>query len=58
MMTACCGLAASFPMLLLARFGVGVGEAGCLPPTQSVISDYFPADKRASAISLHLTTCA
>jgi predicted MFS family arabinose efflux permease len=54
-MTACCGLAASFPMLLLARFGVGIGEAGCLPPTQSVISDYFPADKRASAISLHLT---
>jgi len=54
-MTACCGLAVSFPMLLLARFGVGIGEAGCLPPTQSVISDYFPADKRATAISLHLT---
>ncbi len=54
-MTACCGLAVSFPMLLLARFGVGIGEAGCLPPTQSVISDYFPASKRASAISLHLT---
>jgi MFS family permease len=54
-MTACCGLAVSFPMLLLARFGVGIGEAGCLPPTQSVISDYFPANKRASAISLHLT---
>jgi predicted MFS family arabinose efflux permease len=54
-MTACCGLAVSFPMLLLARFGVGIGEAGCLPPTQSVISDYFPASTRASAISLHLT---
>jgi predicted MFS family arabinose efflux permease len=54
-MTAWCGLAGSFPMLLLARFGVGVGEAGCLPPTQSVISDYFPAKARASAISLHLT---
>jgi predicted MFS family arabinose efflux permease len=54
-MTACCGLAVSFPMLLLARFGVGIGEAGCLPPTQSVISDYFPASRRASAISLHLT---
>ena len=37
-MTACCGLAVSFPMLLLARFGVGIGEAGCLPPTQSVIA--------------------
>jgi predicted MFS family arabinose efflux permease len=55
-MTACCGLAVSFPMLLLARFGVGVGEAGCLPPTQSVIADYFPANKRASAISIHLTS--
>ena len=54
-MTALCGLAVSFPMLLLARFGVGIGEAGCLPPTQSVISDYFPAGKRASAISIHLT---
>jgi len=55
-MTACCGLAVSFPMLLLARFGVGVGEAGCLPPTQSVIADYFPANRRASAISIHLTS--
>jgi predicted MFS family arabinose efflux permease len=55
-MTACCGLAVSFPMLLLARFGVGIGEAGCLPPTQSVIADYFPANKRASAISIHLTS--
>jgi predicted MFS family arabinose efflux permease len=54
-MTAFCGFAASFPMLLLARFGVGIGEAGCLPPTQSMISDYFPSNKRASAISLHLT---
>jgi predicted MFS family arabinose efflux permease len=55
-MTALCGLAVSFPMLLLARFGVGIGEAGCLPPSQSVISDYFPANKRASAISIHLTS--
>jgi predicted MFS family arabinose efflux permease len=55
-MTACCGLAVSFPMLLLSRFGVGIGEAGCLPPTQSVIADYFPANRRASAISIHLTS--
>jgi predicted MFS family arabinose efflux permease len=55
LMTALCGLAVSFPMLLLARFGVGIGEAGCLPSSQSVISDYFPASKRASAISIHLT---
>ena len=54
-MTALCGLAVSYPMLLLARFGVGIGEAGCLPPSQSLISDYFPASKRASAIAIHLT---
>jgi predicted MFS family arabinose efflux permease len=53
-MTAACGLAVSFPMLLLSRFGVGVGEAGCLPAIQSVIADYFPANRRASAISIHL----
>jgi len=55
-MTALCGLAVSFPMLMLARFGVGIGEAGCLPPSQGVIADYFPASKRASAISIHLTS--
>jgi predicted MFS family arabinose efflux permease len=55
-MTALCGIAVSFPVLLLARFGVGIGEAGCLPPSQSLISDYFPANTRASAISIHLTS--
>jgi predicted MFS family arabinose efflux permease len=55
LMTALCGFAISFPMLLLARFGVGIGEAGCLPPSQSVISDYFPPSRRASAIAIHLT---
>jgi predicted MFS family arabinose efflux permease len=55
LMTALCGLAVSFPLLLLARFGVGIGEAGCLPPSQSLISDYFPANRRASAIAIHLT---
>jgi predicted MFS family arabinose efflux permease len=54
LMTAFCGLAVSYPMLLLSRFGVGVGEAGCLPAIQSVIADYFPANRRASAISIHL----
>jgi MFS family permease len=53
-MTAFSGMASSFSMLLLARFGVGIGEAGCLPPSQSLISDYFPANKRASAIAIHL----
>ncbi len=52
-MTALCGLATSYSFLLLARIGVSVGEAGCTPPAQSVISDYFPANKRATAISIY-----
>jgi predicted MFS family arabinose efflux permease len=55
LMTALCGLAVSYPMLLWARFGVGIGEAGCVPPSQSVISDYFPTNKRATAIATYLS---
>jgi predicted MFS family arabinose efflux permease len=50
--TAVCGLANSFGQLLLARIGVGVGEAVGLPATSSVISDYFPPEKRATAMSV------
>ena len=55
-MTALCGVAISYPMMLLARFGVGIGEAGCLPPAQSILADYFPANKRAAANSIFLTS--
>lgn len=51
--TAICGLAQNFTQLLLARIGVGVGEAGCTPPAHSLISDYVPAEKRASAIAFY-----
>ena len=51
-MTFMCGLAMSFPMLLLARMGVGVGEAGGYPPSASIISDYFAADRRATALAV------
>jgi MFS family permease len=51
--TALCGFATSFLTLFAARVGVSIGEAGCTPPAQSVISDYFPADKRATAISIY-----
>jgi MFS family permease len=50
--TATCGLAGSMTQLLLARIGVGVGEAVGLPATASVVSDYFPREKRATAISI------
>lgn len=52
--TAACGFVASFAQLLLARVGVGVGEAVGLPAQQSVIADYFPPEKRATAMSVFL----
>ncbi len=53
MMTALCGLAQNFVQLLLARVGVGVGEAGCTPAAHSLISDAVPREKRASAIAFY-----
>jgi len=52
-MTALCGLAQNFTQLLLARVGVGVGEAGCTPPAHSLISDYVPRERRASAMAFY-----
>lgn len=52
-MTALCGLARSYPQLLLARIGVGVGEAAGTPPSHSLLSDLFPAERRATALSLY-----
>jgi MFS family permease len=51
--TALTGRAMGFWQLFLARVGVGVGEAGCNPSAYSIISDYFPAKKRATAQSLY-----
>lgn len=52
-MTAACGAAQNFWQLLLFRIGVGVGEAGASPPSHSLISDYFPLEKRATALSIY-----
>ncbi|GAA0319656.1 MFS transporter [Sphingomonas oligophenolica] len=51
-MTAACGLIGSFTQLLLCRVGVGMGEAGAQPATSSLVSDHFPRERRASAMSL------
>ena len=51
--TALCGFAASFLMLFLFRVGVSIGEAGCTPPAQSLIADYFKPSKRATAVSIY-----
>ncbi|MEQ8689991.1 MAG: MFS transporter [Pseudomonadales bacterium] len=52
-MTAVCGLVNNFWQLLLARIGVGVGEAGCSPPAHSIISDMYPVEQRATALSVY-----
>mgnify|MGYP001061945535 CR=1 FL=1 len=52
-MTTISGLVTNYTQLLLARIGVGVGEAGGSPPAHSIISDYFPPEKRATALSIY-----
>jgi MFS family permease len=51
--TALCGLAQNFVQLLLARIGVGVGEAGSSPPSHSMIADLYPPDRRAGAMAVY-----
>jgi MFS family permease len=51
--TALCGLARNFTELLLARIGVGVGEAGCTPAAHSLITDYVPREQRGRALALY-----
>ncbi|MFN9499667.1 MAG: spinster family MFS transporter [Erythrobacteraceae bacterium] len=51
--TALCGFAASFLGLFLFRIGVSIGEAGCTPPAQSLIADYFKPASRATAVSIY-----
>ena len=50
-MTAVCGLATAFWHLLLARFGVAVGESGTGPPSHSIIADLYPVEKRSMAMA-------
>jgi MFS transporter, Spinster family, sphingosine-1-phosphate transporter len=52
-MTALCGLAQNFAQLLLARIGVGVGEAGCTPAAHSLIADSVEPAKRSSALAFY-----
>ncbi len=51
--TAGCGLARNFAQMFLLRMGVGVGEASLSPAAYSLITDYFPRERLATAISLY-----
>jgi MFS family permease len=51
--TASCGLAQTFETMLLLRMGVGVGEAALSPAAYSLITDYFPREQLATALSVY-----
>src|SRR5690606_8026448 len=63
LMTALCGLATEvtigsitigvFWILLMCRVGVGIGEAGCTPPANSLIADYFIPRERSQALGIY-----
>lgn len=55
-MTALCGMAQSFWQLVLARIGVGAGEAGAIPPAQSLIADYFGPTRCARALAVFMAS--
>ena len=50
--TALCGLSRSYWQFLAGRIGVGIGETGGTPPANSIIADYFPADRRPMALGV------
>lgn len=51
--TSFCGLAANYTQLVLARMLVGVGEAGGVPPSYALITDYFPPGRRGIAFGTY-----
>ena len=52
-MTALSGLSTSFLQLSAARVGVGIGEASASPSAFSMLSDWFPREKRATALAIY-----
>ena len=52
LMTMAIGVTGNYVQIFLARFGVGVGEAGCVPPSHAMIADAYPPQKRASALAV------
>ncbi len=54
-MTIATGLSKNFLHLVIARVGVGIGEAAGTPPAHSLIADYFPINRRATALAIYST---
>jgi MFS family permease len=52
LLTAASGIAANFSQLIVARLGVGVGEATCSPASTSLLGDLFPTTRRARAVAI------
>jgi len=51
--TMACGFAATYLQLVLARMTVGIGEAGGVPPSYAIVSDYFPPGRRGTALGIY-----
>lgn len=51
--TMCCGITASYTQFVFAYMTVGFGEAGGVPPSYSIISDYFPSGRRGKALGIY-----
>ena len=51
--TMACGMARSYPELAIARMTSGFGEAGGVPPSYAIISDYFPPTWRGRALGIY-----
>lgn len=51
--TMACGMAANYAQLVAARMTVGIGEAGGVPPSYAIISDYFPPGRRGTALGIY-----
>jgi MFS family permease len=51
--SAACGVVSTYPQLIIARMGVAVGEAGAIAPSYSLITDYYPRERRSRALALY-----
>jgi MFS family permease len=54
--TALCGFTTTFWQLALARIGVGAGEAGAIPPSQSLLADYFAPERRGRVLAIFMSS--